>query len=154
MKEYGHYHSDGTYFQVNKLQDRKVVIDGSNVAHNSQGNEKSKPAYANIILLVNELKAKGFTHIKVINDASLKHKISDIEKLGELKKLAEVSESPAETAADIFLINYVKSNHCLLISNDGFLEWRGADQWVLDNIDFYRLAFKITGDHVSLPDLG
>ena len=154
VKEYGHYHSDGSYFQVNKLQDRKVVIDGSNVAHNSHGNEKSKPAYANIILLVNELKTKGFTHIKVINDASLKHKISDADKLSELKKLADVSESPAETAADIFLINHVKSNHCLLVSNDTFLEWRGSDSWVLDNIDFYRIAFKITGDHGSLPDLG
>ena len=153
VKDYGNYHSEGAYFQVSKFQERKIVIDGSNVAHNSHGNDKSKPTYENIILLVNELKKRGFTHIKIINDASLKHKIMDLEKLPVLKKLAEVSESPAETAADVFLINYVKANHCLLISNDAFLEWRGLDPWVLDNIDFYRLAFKIKDEHVSLPDL-
>ncbi|MGE0638334.1 MAG: hypothetical protein AB7P01_17955 [Bacteroidia bacterium] len=153
VKKYGHYDNDGEYFETKALQDRKVVIDGSNVAHNSQGNQNSKPYALNVIRLVRELKRKGFTDISVIADASLRHRIEDKENLNELKKIADYSESPAETPADIFILNYIKHHHCLLISNDLFREWKKLDPWIALNIDYYRFTFMIKEDVVLLPDL-
>ena len=157
-KRYGHYDNDGEFFQINLMQDREIVLDGSNVAHNSvaktiQGNNAPKPLIANIIKVTKFLLQKGFPKVSVIVDASLKHKIADIEKLNELKKLAEYLEAPRETPADIFIINHVKRSHCLLVSNDNFREWKLQDPWVAENLDYYRFAFMIKGDDVLMPDL-
>ena len=62
------------------------------------------------------------------------------------------SDKPAEKAADIFIIEYVKQNHCLLVSNDTYREWKNHDPWVAQNIDFYRLTFMINDGLVILPD--
>ncbi|MCY7408694.1 MAG: hypothetical protein LH473_00330 [Chitinophagales bacterium] len=153
IKKYGHYYSDGEYFETSKLRERDVVIDGSNVAYNSKGNAESKPYLKNIIILIHELKRIGFTGVTVIVDASLKHRIADADKLKELKELANYMEAPAENPADIFIIQYVKRNHCLLVSNDTFREWKLTDPWSAENIDFYRMSFMITGETVLLPDI-
>lgn len=153
VKKYGHYDSDGEFFQTNHLKDRMVVLDGSNVAHNSNGDSKSKPSVANMIKLVKELKNRGFREISVMVDASLRHRLQDKEKLDELEKLASYMETPAGTPADIFIIRFVKMHHCLLVSNDNFREWKATDPWIAQNIDFYRLSFMIKGDTVLIPDL-
>lgn len=154
VKKYGSYHSDGEFFETTRMQERKVVIDGSNVAYNSNGNgKKSDPKLSNIMAMVVFLKHKGFTDIKVINDASLRHRVSDKNNLPELKKMAECIEAPAENPADIFIIHHVKRNHCLLVSNDTFREWKTRDSWVAENIDYYRLSFLINGNEVLMPDL-
>lgn len=152
-KKFGHYDMDGEFFEISRMQDRSVIIDGSNVAHNSIGNSGSKPLVANIIKVITYLKNEGFTDITVIADAALKHRLQDGKRLPELKQMAEYLEAPRETPADIFLIQYVKKNHCLLISNDTFREWKVKDNWTAENIDFYRLAFMIKDEHVLLPDL-
>lgn len=153
VKKYGHYDTDGEYFETKAVQNRTVVIDGSNVAHNSNGNPNSKPLAANVIAIVKELKKRGFSDITVISDASLRHRLEDKDKLAELKKMAGYLEAPAEAPADIFIIQYVKHHHCLLVSNDLFREWKSLDPWVAHNIDYYRIAFMIKDDAVMLPDL-
>ncbi len=153
VKKYGHYDSDGEFFETNRLQERKVVIDGSNVAHNSHGNGKTQPQIANIITMAAFLKQKGFAEITVINDAALRHRLTDQDRLPQLKKMVEYIESPAETPADVFIIRYVKRNHCLLVSNDTYREWKISDPWVAENIDFYRLSFLIKDEQVLMPDL-
>ncbi|MBK5286438.1 MAG: hypothetical protein JJE25_13650 [Bacteroidia bacterium] len=153
VKKFGLFFNDGEYFETNLLHARSVVIDGSNVAHSSGGDEKAKPYVENIIKVVRELKKKGFVEITVITDASLKHRLVDKDKLPELRKICEYMEAPAENPADIFIIQYVKRAHCLLVSNDTFRDWKHMDSWVADNIDYYRLSFMIKGDTVLLPDL-
>ncbi|MFN0033142.1 MAG: NYN domain-containing protein [Flavobacteriales bacterium] len=152
-KEYGVWDEKKKVFVIRKLSERKIVIDGSNVAHNSKGDKQSVPTVQNMIDLVKALKKKGFERVKVISDASLKHKLSDKEKLDTLKELCEYGEAPAERPADIFIINYVKIHHCLLVSNDQYAEWKHLDSWIEDNIDFYRLRFNIAHGQVLLPDL-
>lgn len=152
VKKFGTYDSDGEFFEVNAIKDRSVVIDGSNVAHNSV-NSSEKPTIANLILMVNYLKAKGFTDILIIADASLRHKISDLDKLDELSQIAKYEIAPASTSADKFIISYVKSKHCLVISNDSFKEHKVLDPWTAMNIDYYRLTFMITDGEVFMPDL-
>ncbi|WP_264519899.1 NYN domain-containing protein [Flavobacterium sp. N1994] len=149
----GDYDADGEYFEIKPLNDRNVVIDASNVAHNSQGNKDSKPTIQNIITMVKFLKTKGFTDIVVIADASLRHKVTDKEKLEELEKEATYFVAPAETSADTFLLSMVKSKHCLLISNDTFREYKVKDSWLAANIDYFRLTFIITPEGVIMPEL-
>lgn len=153
VKQYGTYDNDGEFFEINHLKDRNIVIDGSNIAHNSNGNDKSKPYYSNIIKVVLFLKQKGFTEITVMTDASLRHRVADADNLNQLKSLAEYLEAPKETQADIFIISHVKKNHCQLVSNDNFRDWKLKDSWVAQYIDFYRLTFMIKGDEVIMPDL-
>ncbi len=152
-KKYGIWDADGEFLETKTLQARKVVIDASNVAHNSKNGVTTKPLLKNIIRLVEELKLNGFIEIKALADASLKHKIADPELMPQLKELIEYTECPAETPADIFIIGYVKRVHCLLVSNDTFKEWKLQDPWVAHNIDYYRLTFMINSDSVILPDV-
>jgi hypothetical protein len=153
LKKYGEYDADGGFFQINLMQDRKVVIDGSNVAYNSNGNNASKPYVSNLLKLTAFLQKKGFSEITVIADASLKRKLADAEKLAELEKRVDYLIAPSENPADVFIINYVKTTHCLLVSNDNFREWKMLDPWVAANIDFYKLSFMIKGEEVLMPDL-
>lgn len=152
VKKFGTYDNDGEFFEVNSIKDRSVVIDGSNVAHNSVSSSE-KPTIANLILMVKYLKAKGFTDILIIADASLRHKINDLDRLEELSEIAKYEIAPAATSADKFIISYVKSKHCLVISNDSFKEHKVLDPWTAMNIDFYRLTFMITDGEVFMPDL-
>ncbi|QQS31519.1 MAG: hypothetical protein IPM47_18015 [Sphingobacteriales bacterium] len=46
-----------------------------------------------------------------------------------------------------------KKEHCLLISNDVFRDWKLLDPWIALNIDYYRISFMIKEDTVLLPDL-
>jgi hypothetical protein len=153
VSKFGKYDVDGEFFELYKIQNRSIVIDGSNIAHNSKNGIPEKPSVANMILMVNHLKSKGFTDIMIISDASLRHKLSDVKRLPELDKIAKHDIAPAGTQADVFLISYVKSKHCLLLSNDAFNQYKLTDPWVAVNIDFYRLTFMITDGEVFMPDL-
>jgi hypothetical protein len=152
-KKFGIYDTEGEYFETKQLNQRKVVLDGSNVAHAAMGNNKAIPMVANMIKVVNKLIGKGFTEITIIADASLRHKLADKERLEELERICEYSIAPAETSADVFLIEFVKTEGCLLVTNDIFREWKLRDKWVAENIDYYKMAFMIEGDNVLMPDL-
>lgn len=89
----------------------------------------------------------------MIADASLRYRIEDKDRLQELKKLVNFIEAPAENQADIFILQLVKKEHCLLISNDVFRDWKLLDPWIALNIDYYRISFMIKEDTVLLPDL-
>ncbi len=152
-KGYGSYDGDGEFFEIKRLRDREVVLDGSNVAYNSANRKDQKPRVANILLMVRFLKTKGFERVSVISDASLRHRIEDPEKLPELEEAAEYIEAPAEKPADVFIIQHVRNTHCLLVSNDTFREWKTQEPWVAENIDYYRLTFLIRGEEVIMPDV-
>lgn len=149
----GEYDSDGEFFEIKPLNDRNVVLDASNIAHNSNGKKDSIPYIQNIITMVKFLKKKGFTEIVVVADASLRHKVIDKEKLEELEKETTYFVAPPETSADTFMLSMVKSKHCLIVSNDTFRNYKVKDSWLATNIDYFRLTFMITDDGVIMPDL-
>ena len=154
LRPYGDYDEDGEFFQINKMQDREVILDASNVAYNSAKSGSQNKAYvSNILKMIKFLKEHGFHKISVLADASLKYRLADPEKLKELEDNVDYRTAPAETSADIFIINYVKSRHCLLVSNDTFKDWKNQDPWVANNIDFYRLSFMIKENEILMPDL-
>jgi len=153
VKRYGTYYADGEFFEINKMQDRSVVLDASNVAHNSNGRTDKKVYAQNLVLMIDFLKEKGFSDITIIADASLRHKVEDNHILEKVKKMCTYLESPRETTADVFILQYIKMNHCLMVSNDNFREWKIQDPWAAENVDFYRLSFIIKGNEVLMPDL-
>ncbi len=152
VKNYGLYDTDGEFFETVSLQSRKLVIDGSNVAFATKKATEKKPKVANLLLVVEALKKKGIHDITVIADASLRHRLLDKDELPRLEELCTYLEAPAEKSADVFIIQMVKREHCLLMSNDTFREWKVADPWIAENIDYYRVAFLIEGTNVILPD--
>jgi hypothetical protein len=152
-KKFGIYDAEGEYFETKQFNQRKVVLDGSNVAHAARGNSKAIPMVGNMVKVVNKLKEKGFTEITIIADASLRHRLADKERMEELEHICDYRIAPAETAADVFLIEFVKTEGCLLVTNDIFREWKLRDKWVAENIDYYKMAFMIEGDKVLMPDL-
>ena len=154
LRPYGEYDEDGEFFQINKMQDREVILDASNVAFNSaKGAGQSKALVSNIIKMVEFLKRHGFNKISVLADASLRYRLTDPEKLKQLEDKVDYRIAPSETTADVFIINYVKNKHCLLVSNDTFKDWKNQDPWVANNIDFYRLSFMIKENEILMPDL-
>lgn len=151
--QFGHYDTDGEFLEIYQLQNRSIVIDGSNVAHNSQNGVPEKPSIANLIRMVRFLKTKGFSDILIIADASLRHKLIDLDKLPQLNDEAKYLIAPAGVEADVYLIDHVKRKHCLLLSNDAFKQYKITDPWVAVNIDYYRLTFMITEEGVFMPDI-
>ena len=154
LRPYGDYDGDGDFFQINKMQDREVILDASNVAYNSaKGGAQAKAYVSNILKMVKFLTEHGFHKISVLADASLRYRLADPEMLKELEEKVDYRTAPAENSADNFIINYVKSRHCLLVSNDTFKDWKNQDPWVANNIDFYRLSFMIKENEILMPDL-
>ncbi|MGV9002679.1 NYN domain-containing protein [Flavobacterium sp.] len=149
----GDYDADGEFYEMKALKERSVLIDGSNVAHNSNSNNRSDAKLCNLITMVKFLKKRGFQDITIIADASLRHKVTDKENFQELEKEARYYVAPAETTADSFLLALVKSNHSLLVSNDVFREYRLRDPWVAANIDYFRLTFLVKDNDVIMPEL-
>lgn len=152
IKEFGTYHHDKGVFVTRSVQERHVVLDGSNVAHNSHGNHRSEAKVENLQRMMDDLKRRGFKDIMIIVDASLKHRIDDPVALDEFAESVKYYEVPSGTSADVFVIAYVKRHNCLMVSNDLFREWKASDPWIADNIDYYRLTFKITDKQVILPE--
>jgi hypothetical protein len=151
VKKFGTYDKEGEYFETKHFNERKVVIDGANIAHGSS--HKGKATVENMMIIVNELKKKGFSEIVIIADASLRHRLTDKDKLPALEKMCEYMVAPADNPADVFLISYVKLHRCLVITNDMFRDWKIRDPWVAENIDYYKMSFMIDGKVALLPDL-
>jgi hypothetical protein len=149
----GDYDKDGEFYEIKALQERSVLIDGSNVAHNSNGNDRSQAKLSNLITMVKFLKKKGFHDVVIVADASLRHKVIDKENFEALEKEAMYFVAPAETTADMFLLSMVKSKHSLLVSNDTFREYKVRDPWLANNIDYFKLTFLIKGEEVIMPEL-
>jgi hypothetical protein len=158
IKKFGTFDSEKNIFETIPIKRRKVVVDGSNVAYNSDMTKYKSGAFGaefkNVLILIKKLKEDyGFEHIHVMSDNNLIHKVKDKHVLREIKTLCKYSEMPPGIPADKFLISQVKKHHCLLITNDTFKDWKLSDKWVEDNIDFYRLKFMINDEVVLIPHM-
>lgn len=143
LKKFGFYNKGKKTFEIFKASAVKILVDGSNVAHNG----KPKPDLKNIRAMIKELKFYKFTNIIIIVDASLRHKLKFPAQLEELKN--EISkeyvchEAPSKTEADEFLIATAKKEKCRIVSNDEFKDWKKSDSWVNSKIEDIRIPFRI-----------
>ncbi|MCB9256997.1 MAG: hypothetical protein H6579_07705 [Chitinophagales bacterium] len=132
---------------VHKIVKDRIYLDGSNIANYN----KDKTGFAelsNIKLIIEKLKILGFSDIQVICDASLRHQINRSEK-EELKKLYKdktLSQSPADTDADDYLIRFAKNNSSLIVTNDKFRDKKEKNKWYDENLDNYLITYMIGKD--------
>jgi len=112
-------------YNTNKTCDvqQKIIIDGSNVAWYSFKNEtEKKPDIGNIEYLINALKDSGYSDIVLFMDASLKHQVDDIVLFDRFINRIDVPSIsvPANSNADLFILDYAQKNRAMIISNDQF----------------------------------
>lgn len=119
-----------------------VLVDGSNVAHSSEG---GAPRLANILVVRDKLIEDGLDPIIVV-DAALRHQIDDDRRFEELVEGGTIRQAPAGTDADYFLLEFAEEFDASIVSNDRFR----------DRIEKYpelrsRLVkYMIVGDEVVL----
>ena len=94
----------------------KVLVDGSNVAHSSEG---EKARLRNIELVVEKLQGEGLEPI-VVADAALRHQIDQAEKYEQLIDDGEIRQAPAGTDADYFILAFARELDAYIVSNDRF----------------------------------
>jgi hypothetical protein len=94
----------------------KALVDGSNVAHSSEGEEAR---LENIKIVVRKLKAEGYQPI-VVADAALRHQIDDKEGYERRVEEGKIRQAPAGTDADYFLLAFARELDAVIVSNDRF----------------------------------
>ena len=93
-----------------------VIVDGSNVAHSSEGDHAR---LQNILLIVDKLREEGCEAVVVV-DAALRHQIDDANGYEKLVEAGEIKQAPAGTDADYFILSFARELDASVVSNDRF----------------------------------
>ncbi|HYW13568.1 MAG TPA: hypothetical protein VE871_16525 [Longimicrobium sp.] len=94
----------------------KALVDGSNVAHSSEGDEAR---LENLKIVVRKLRKEGYEAI-VVADAALRHQIDDKEGYERRVEEGKIRQAPAGTDADYFLLAFARELDAVIVSNDLF----------------------------------
>ncbi|MGH7445180.1 MAG: NYN domain-containing protein [Longimicrobiales bacterium] len=95
---------------------RVVIVDGSNVAHSTEGDHAR---LANIDIVCAKLREDGLEPI-VVADAALRHQIDDERGYEELVESGGIRQAPAGTDADYFILSFARELDALVVSNDRY----------------------------------
>jgi len=97
-------------------ESRKVLVDGSNVAHFTEGDG---PRLQNILLVMEELRSEGLQPL-IVADAALRHQIDDKAQYERLIESGVVHQAPAGTDADFFILSFAREKDARVLTNDRF----------------------------------
>lgn len=117
-------------------QSKTVIIDGSNVAHSSEGEVASLD---NIRLVADKLTEEGLEPV-VLVDAALRHQI---DKGAEYEKLVDegwLKQAPAGTDADYFILSFAREFDADIVSNDRFRDRQEAFPETRDRMIRYMIV--------------
>lgn len=95
---------------------RLVLVDGSNVAHSTEG---GRARLANIDAVRAKLREEGIDSV-IVADAALRHQIDDAEAYERLVDEGVVRQAPAGTDADYFILSFAEELDASVVSNDRF----------------------------------
>ena len=98
------------------VDERLVLIDGSNVAHSSEG---EKARLANIILIEEKIREDGMEPI-IVADAALRHQIDRREDYEKMVDAGKIKQAPAGTDADYFILSFARELGASIVSNDRY----------------------------------
>ncbi|HEY0809526.1 MAG TPA: hypothetical protein VGD49_05155 [Longimicrobiales bacterium] len=98
------------------VETRTVIIDGSNVAHSTEG---EKAMLENIRVVRAKLIQEGYDPV-VLADAALRHQIDDEPGLEQLVEHGTIKQAPAGTDADYFILSFARELGANIVSNDRF----------------------------------
>ena len=93
-----------------------VLVDGSNVAHSTEGEQAQ---LANILAVRAKLSEEGLEPVVVV-DAALRHQIDDRAGYEQLVDQGVVRQAPAGTDADYFILSFARELDARIVSNDRF----------------------------------
>ena len=93
-----------------------VLVDGSNVAHSSEGEQ---PVLANIVAVCDKLREEGYEPVVVV-DAALRHQIDDRARYERMVDGGQIKQAPAGTDADYFILSFARELEASVVSNDRF----------------------------------
>lgn len=93
-----------------------VLVDGSNVAHSTEGDQAQ---VANLLAIRDKLREEGLEPI-IVADAALRHQIDDPERYERLIDEGQVRQAPAGTDADYFILAFARELNANIVSNDRF----------------------------------
>jgi len=97
-------------------ESRTVIVDGSNVAHSSEG---EKAQLSNIRVIMGKLRDEGYLPV-VVADAALRHQIDDEAGFEQMVEAGEIRQAPAGTDADYFILAFARELDATVVSNDRF----------------------------------
>lgn len=102
-----------------------IVVDGSNVMHwGGQG-----PSFEVLLLVLKDLRARGFAPV-VYFDANVGYKVvgrhMSVREIATELGMRDVIVVPAGEPADPHLIAHADRVGARIVSNDRFMDWRGA----------------------------
>src|SRR4051812_17595212 len=93
-----------------------VLVDGSNVAHSSEGDQA---LLSNITAVCDKLREEGYEPL-VLVDAALRHQIDDRAEYERLVERGAIRQAPAGTDADYFILSFARELDASIVSNDRF----------------------------------
>jgi len=93
-----------------------VLVDGSNVAHSTEGEQA---LVANLLAIRDKLCEEGLEPI-IVADAALRHQIDDPQRYEQLVEHGHVRQAPAGTDADYFILSFARELNASIVSNDRF----------------------------------
>jgi hypothetical protein len=93
-----------------------VLVDGSNVAHSTEG---EAPHVANLVAIREKLVEEGLEPI-IVADAALRHQIDDGARYEKLIDEGVVRQAPAGTDADYFILSFARYINASIVSNYRF----------------------------------
>ena len=125
-----------------KAQPRIAIIDGSNVAHATEGDSAR---LENILLVREKLLEEGLKPLVVV-DAALRHQIDNSRDFERLVEAGDISQAPAGTDADYFILSFARELDALVVSNDRFRDRQKAFPEAREN----RIRFMIVNGEVDL----
>ena len=99
-----------------------VLVDGSNVAHSSEGDQ---PELSNIVAVCDKLREEGYEPVVVV-DAALRHQIDDRVGYERLVDDGSIKQAPAGTDADYFILSFARELDASIVSNDRFRDRQKA----------------------------
>jgi len=101
---------------VGEGESKTVLVDGSNVAHSTEG---EPPRVANLRAIADKLREEGLEPV-IVADAALRHQIDDPRKYEEMIDAGMVRQAPAVTDGDFFILSFARELNATIVSNDRF----------------------------------
>jgi hypothetical protein len=99
-----------------------VLVDGSNVAHSSEGEQGQ---LSNILLVCDKLREEGYEPL-VLVDAALRHQIDNRAEYERMVDAGTIRQAPAGTDADYFILSFARELDASIVSNDRFRDRQKA----------------------------
>jgi hypothetical protein len=116
MTGHSHHHHPRPRSTERQERSGKALVDGSNVAHSSEGGEGR---LRNIELVVEKLREDGLEPI-VVSDAALRYQIDETAKYETLIDEGHIRQAPAGTDADDVILSFARELDAHIVSNDRF----------------------------------